>query len=84
MVKGEGRAHGREGGTCLTVNLLPTAANGQNGTLRRVDDGSKLLDSEHAQVGDGESAALKKKFVIELARALGKISQGVDWERAVR
>ena len=33
-------------------------ANGENAGLRRIDDGGKRLDAEHAKVGDGERAAL--------------------------
>jgi hypothetical protein len=40
-----------------------SAADGQDGALRRVDDGRELFDAEHAQVGNGESPALKFNFV---------------------
>ena len=61
-VEGQGRAHGREGQASLAVDLLPAAADGQDCALRRVDDCCELLDAEHAQIGNGESAALETKY----------------------
>ena len=53
--------HAGHGG--LTVrprhHLLLGAAHGQDAGLGRVDDGGELVDAEHAQVGDGEAAALE-------------------------
>lgn len=59
-VEGQGRPHRVERPSGLSVDLLPAVADGQDGALRRVDDGRELLDAEHAQVGDGESASLKR------------------------
>lgn len=33
----------------------------QNAGLRRVDDGSKVLDAKHTQVGNSEGTGLKKQ-----------------------
>ena len=38
---------------------LFTGAYRQNGRLRRIDDGIKLLDAKHAEIRDGKRAALK-------------------------
>ena len=38
-------------------DLLPRGADGQDGSLRRVNDGRELLDPEHAEVADRERAA---------------------------
>lgn len=38
--------------------LLGSAADGEDARLRGVDDGSEVLDAEHAEVGDAEAAAL--------------------------
>ena len=46
--------------------LLDDVADGENRGLRRIDDGVEAVDAEHAEVGDGERAALE--FVgLELA-----------------
>ena len=37
---------------------LFSASDGKNACLRRVDDGSKIAHSKHAQIGDGEGTAL--------------------------
>ena len=58
-VEGERRSHRAERSARLAVDLLPAAADGQDGALRRVDDGRELLDAEHAQVGDGKRASLQ-------------------------
>ena len=50
------------------------AANGQNARLRRVDDGRKVADAKHAEVADGERAALilvRRQFSV--ARLSGQL-----------
>src|SRR2546425_1658141 len=60
MVAGQGQHHGRlDGG--LTVegdDAVGDAADGEDGGLRRIDDGVEGIHTVHAEVADGEAAAL--------------------------
>ena len=41
----------------IFCQFLRPAANRQNGGLRRIDDGGELVNAEHAQIGNGKTAA---------------------------
>src|SRR2546430_13762894 len=60
MVAGQGQHHGRlDGG--LTVegdDAVGDAADGEDGGLRRIDDGVEGIHTVHAEVADGEAGAL--------------------------
>lgn len=61
LVLGRGHERGRGG------------ADGENARLRRVDDGGEVRDVEHAEVGDGEGAALELvRLQLAVARLLGE------------
>lgn len=47
------------GGRWRRYDTLLDRADGQNRRLRRIDDGRELRDAEHAEIADGERAALE-------------------------
>src|SRR5437868_14122478 len=56
VVAGQGAAHNRGDGECAVPHdgALLARADGENDSMRRVDDGSEILDAVHAETGDRE------------------------------
>lgn len=64
MVRGEGDVHhvdGLEARLSVSDDLLGGSSDGEDARLRRVDDGGEVVDSEHAEVGDGEGSSLRNE-----------------------
>lgn len=58
MVDGERELERCCGGELTVVHdsLLPDSANGEDRSLRRIDDGSEVVDAVHPEIADGECA----------------------------
>ena len=59
VVGAEGYGHyvGNAEAFALAYHHFLDAANSQDGAVRGVDDGGKMIDVHHTQVGDGEGVA---------------------------